>query len=556
MRETLRLVSVLCLLLRFLALPAVAAEHAESAPAATPAQAPLFDNLGDHHHPITTRSKLAQRYFDQGLRLVYAFNHDEAARSFGEAARLDPDCAMAYWGIALARGPNINLPMDQAAEREAFAAAQKALALRPHASEAERAYIEALAGRYALDEGADRRALQVTYADAMREVVRRHPRDDDAATLFAEALMDLHPWDLWKKDGEPQPGTLEILTTLEAVLRRNPDHPGANHYYIHAVEASPHPERGLASAERLGRLMPGAGHIVHMPSHIYARVGRYDEAAAVNARAIAVDRNYIEAFKVGGFYAMMYYPHNIHFRWSVLLAEGRSADALGAADDLARVVPSATLREMPPFEMIAPTRLFTLVRFARWNEVLSEPAPPPDFELATAMWHYGRGLAFCGTDRLGEASGEASQLASLTAQIPADRGAMNNTAGPLLAIATSLLDARIADKRGDREVAIRRLEQAVETQDGLGYNEPPDWYYPVRQSLGAELLAAGRPVEAEAVYRADLQRNPENGWSLFGLAESLRASGDAAKVDESRAVEARLRRAWARADVKPGAIRP
>ena len=556
MRETLRLVSVLGPLFWLLAAPATAAEHAHSTPAATPARAPLFDNLGDHHHPITTRSKLAQRYFDQGLRLVYAFNHDEAVRSFGEAARLDPECAMAYWGIALARGPNINLPMDQAAERAAYEAAQKAQSLRPHASEAERAYIEALARRYSLDEGADRRALQVAYADAMREVARRHPKDDDAATLFAEALMDLRPWDLWQKNGEPQPGTLEILATLEAVLQRNPDHPGANHYYIHALEASPHPERALASAERVGKLMPGAGHIVHMPSHIYARVGRYDDAAEVNARAIAVDRKYIEEFNVGGFYAMMYYPHNIHFRWSALLAEGRSADALGAADDLARVVPIDTFREMPAYEMLGATRLFTLVRFARWQEVLAEPAPPPDLKLATAMWHYGRGLALCGTNRLDEASGEAAQLATVAAGIPADRGAMNNTAGPLLAIATALLDARIAAGRGDRETAIRRLQAAVELQDALGYNEPPDWYYPVRQSLGSQLLAAGRPGEAEAVFRADLQRNPENGWSLFGLAESLRSSGDAGKSEAARDVDARLARAWARADVKPADVRP
>lgn len=527
----------------FLTAAPAAAQHSHgSAPVTASGAPPLFDNLGDHHHPITTASPTAQRYFDQGLRLVYAFNHDEAIRAFQEAARLDPTCAMAYWGVALALGPNINVPVDPEQERTAQEAVQKALSLSSRASEVERAYVEALSKRYSAAPGAGRKALDLAYANAMREVSKRYPDDLDAATLFAEALMDLRPWDYWASDGQPQPGTLEILSTLESVMKRNPNHPGANHYYIHALEASSQPERALPCAERLPGLMPGAGHLVHMPAHIYMRMGRYADASESSARAAAVDRDYIEKWNPQGVYPMMSYAHNLYFLWATLCVEGRSAEALRTARDLAAMVPVEIARQGLQMEFFTLTPLFTLARFGRWEEVLKEPRPPSDLQVTTGMWNYARGLALTATGRLDEAGKEANGVAAVATKMSI----------PLLRIASNVLAGELAARRGQTEDAVRRLQEAIRIQDGLGYRDPPSWYYPVRQSLGAVLLAAGRAAEAEAIYREDLRQNPENGWSLYGLARSLRARK---AEQEAAAAEQRFQRAWARADVTLSASR-
>jgi tetratricopeptide (TPR) repeat protein len=546
-----RTVYFLCLLLCIAAVPVNADHHHAHAPAVSQPP-PLFDDVGALQHPVTTSSSQSQKYFDQGLRLVYAFNHDEATRAFKEAARLDPNCAMAYWGIALTLGPNYNLPVDAERDRAAYEAIQKALSLAPQVSEAERAYIEAIAKRHSSDPKADRKALDTAYADAMREVVKRYPDDLDAATLFAESMMNLRPWGLWSHDGQPQPGTEEIVSTLESVLKRNPEHPGAIHYYIHAVEASNQPERAEPYADRLGKLTPGAGHLVHMPSHIYIRIGRYHDAAEVNAKAAAVDAAYIEKYDIQGPYRMMYYPHNIHFFWASATLEGRSAEALQAARDFAAKLPAEMVRQMPMVEGFYPTYLFALVRFGKWKEILKQPAPPDDLKYSTGMWHYARGWAFAATKRFKKAEAEHAKLAEIAAATPPEARIMMNSGAALLNLAANVLAGEIAAKREKFADAVQFLETAVRQQDELQYEEPPPWYYPVRQSLGAVLLKAGRAEEAEAVYREDLKRNPENGWSLYGLTQSLQAQK---KKEEAGEAEQRFRKAWAQADVKLSASR-
>lgn len=541
------------LVLLLATVPVMADHQHQAPPAAVSTDIPLFDNLGTHHHQITTTSPQAQRYFDQGLRLIYAFNHDEAGRAFKEAARLDPNCAMAYWGLALTLGSNYNLPAIPEREQAAYEAIQKALSLASHASEPERAYIKALAKRHSLAPDADRKALDKAYADAMREVAKRYPNDLDAATFAAEAMMNLRPWGLWTLDGQPQPGTLKIISTLESVLKRNPDHPGAIHYYIHTVEASPQPERAVPFADRLGALMPGAGHLVHMPSHVYIRVGRYADAAASNVRAAAVDAEYIEKHNVQGIYRMMYYPHNIHFIWAAASIEGRSAEALRAARELATKLPPDVARQMPEIEFLYPTPLFALARFGKWEEILQEPAPPADLQYTTGIWHYARGLALAATGRIDEAENEHKKVTAIEDATSPERIVdIGVPVKALLHVASHSLAGEIAARQGKTDDAVRLLEEAVRTQDGLPYSEPPPWYYPVRQSLGAVLLAAGRATKAEAVYRKDLKRNPDNGWSLYGLAQSLRAQKAKKKA---AAVEKRFQKAWARADVKLTASR-
>jgi tetratricopeptide (TPR) repeat protein len=528
--------------------------HVATPPAAASAPAPpppLFTDLGSHHHP-TSCTPQAQAYFDQGLRLIYGFNHDEAVRAFNEAARLDPDCAMAYGGVALAFGPNINLPLDAERAQSAHDALQRAVAAAPKASAAEQAYIAALAKRYSDDPNADRKALDRAYADAMRQVAKQYPDDPDAATLFAEALMDLRPWDLWSADGQPRPETPEIVATLEAVIQAHPTHPGANHYYIHAIEASTQPERGLPSAERLHSLVPGAGHLVHMPSHIYIRTGRYADAAEANRRAIAADERYIAAAQPVGVYPMMYYPHNIHFLWAAATMDGRSAEALQASRQVAANVSPEMARQMPMLEYFMPTPYFALARFGRWAEILAEPAPPDDLLFATAMWHYARGLAYAATGRSADAEREAAALKSLAERIPPDRILGDNQpAGLQLRLASLLLAGEIAARRGDCEAAFPKLEEAVSVQDGMPYMEPPPWYFPSRQALGAVFLQCGRPDAAAVVFRDDLERNPNNGWALFGLSQALRAQEDPAAAQ----TEAQFRKAWSGADVKLTAAR-
>lgn len=512
-----------------------------------PAGERFLPGMGSHRRDVTTTSRLAQRWFDQGLVLAMSFNHDEAIRSFTEAARLDSACAMAWWGIALANGPHINNPaMSPAQSREAWAAISRARAHLDGAPALERTLVEALARRYADPPPEDRRPLDEAYAAAMREAWSRHPDDPDVGWLCAEALMDLRPWDLWAADGSPQPGTDEVLATLERVLELAPDHPGANHLWVHAIEASPRPERGLAAADRLTRLVPGAGHMVHMPAHIYSRVGRWADASAANVRAIEADRRYRAFSPRQGFYNV-YMAHNHHFlAWSSQM-EGRSAAALRAARDMIAGVPPEFLRESAAFaDGYMNIELETLLRFGRWDEVLAAPELPEYLPITRAFRRFARGTAFAALGRLDEAGAEQAAFRDAAARVTEEMFVGNNPARRVLAIAERQLEGEILNRRGDVDGAVGALREAVRLEDALRYNEAPDWLLPVRHALGAVLSRAGRWRDAEAVYREDLGRNPENGWALWGLARALRAQ---VKDAEAAAVEARFRRAWKRADV-------
>jgi tetratricopeptide (TPR) repeat protein len=525
---------------------------ADAAPVEQIDAPPLFDNLGSLHHPITTTSEQAQRYFDQGLRLVYAFNHEEAIRSFEAAIQQDPQAPMPYWGIALALGPNIYSAMEKKHERRAVEMVQKARRLADHTSRGEKAFIEALVVRYVSRKEIKRKGLDEAYAKAMRSVVQEFPEDDDAATLFAEALMDLRPWDFWKPDGRPQPGTDEIIATLETVLARNPDHPGACHYYLHAVEASSQPERALPCAERLPGLMPGAGHLVHMPAHIYMRVGRYHEAVERNQQAAHVDEQYLAGQHQTGDYADGYYTHNLHFLWASLAMEGRNVEAMKAARNLAATITAEEASKDRSKEFYLPTPIFSMIRFGRWEELLREPPPPKGLRLMEGMWRLGRGLALVATGRLPGAEGEHVVLAGLTKQIRRDRTAEGKTEQALLKIAERILSGEIAVRRQRYDDAIRLFDDAIKVEEALPYSEPPLWPLSVRHYLGTALLLAGRPSEAEAVYRADLLRYPDNGWALIGLIQSLRAQQ---KDDQAAEAEDRFKKAWAYADFIPAVPR-
>ena len=508
---------------------------------------PLFDNLGNLHHPISTSSPEAQQYFDQGLRLVFAFNHEEAINSFEEAARLDPKAAMAHWGIALALGPNINLPMDRESEKRAYETIRRAQTLAAGVSPKEQAYIEALAVRYATAPDAKREVLDAAYAEAMKKVWADHPKDADAGTLYAEAMMDVQPWDYWTPQGQPKGHAIEIVATLERALQLNPDHPGACHYYIHAVEASSKPERALACAKRLPDLAPGAGHLVHMPGHIYLRLGMYQEAVERNVHATSVDHDYLAHRKLVGFYPMAYYPHNVHFLWSALTMEGRSKEAMKAAHDLRALVPLEAARKELALEEFTSTLPFALVRFGQWNDVLALPKPPAELSYTTAIWHYARGIAFAATKRFDEAQQEQKALAELAGSITPERTMGVTRVVDLAGIAERVLAGETAARRGQYEQAIDKLNEAAKLEDALRYYEPPLWHIPVRHSLGAVLLQAGRPVEAEAAYRIDLMQHPHNGWALFGLKQSLEAQQ---KMQDAKTTDQEFQKAWARADVK------
>ena len=513
----------------------------------------LYDSLGSYSYRITTASPDAQRWFDQGLRLVYAFNHHEAQRAFREAARLDPTCAMCFWGIALTEGGNYNHPTDADREKKALAAVQQAGALGSGARPAERALIQALAKRHSADPQAKREALDRTYADAMRDVARQFPDDLEASTFFADAMMSLRPWNLWAPDGTPQPGTEEIVETLERVIARNPNHPGALHLYIHAVEASTQPGRAEAAADRLLPLMPGAGHLVHMPSHIYWRVGRYADAVTVNAAAARADRAYFKTAQPSGIYRGLYYPHNIDFIWHSASMQGRSAETIRAAREFAENAPAEMIKQMPDMETAPAAPIVALARFGRWDEVLAYSAPPRDWPYTSGVWRYARGLAFNAKGQAADATRELREVENILTSVPPERTvAFFFRAKNMLQLAANLLAGEIAAKTGDVATAERLLRAAVAEQDTHWFTEPPPWYFPVRQSLGAVLLQAGRASDAEQVYREDLRRNPGNGWSLFGLAQSLKAQGktaDAAQVDEG------FRKAWAQADVRLTASR-
>jgi tetratricopeptide (TPR) repeat protein len=496
----------------------------------------LMSGLGQHHHTISTKSPEAQRFFDQGLTLVFAFNHEEAARAFRRASELDPQSAMAFWGLALALGPCINLDVDPPHEQAAYEAVQKALSLVPGATESERAYIQALAKRYSSDSKVDLRKLDAEYANAMRELSQHYPDDLDAATLYAESLMDLHPWKLWSLDGRPTEDTEEIVAVLESVLRRDPDHIGANHYYIHAVEASRHPEWALASARRLETLAPAAGHLVHMPAHTYMRVGDYSAAAQSTANGANADRAYLrETATFGSMYDMMYYCHSLHF---LAAADSMGGDFLGAkraADELAEHV-GPMLNDMPVAEVYVPTPIFVLVRFHRWDEILRLLPPNPKLAMTTAFWHFARGSALAAKGQIAAAETERRILETAIKQTPAgvEFSFYSNKASTFLVLAANILDARIATAQADPEHSIKHWEKAVEIADELYYGEPPEWFYPVRESLGGALLLNGQAARAEAVFRADLQLYPRNPRSLFGLLRTLEAQKKNANVEEVR----------------------
>jgi len=508
-------------------------------------KAKLLSGLGNHHQTITTRNPQAQRFFDQGLSLAYAFNHAEAARSFREAARLDPQCAMCYWGTAFVLGPNINAAMDTAVVRDAYEAAQEAVRLARDATPRERAYADALVKRYASTPVANRAPLDSAFANAMRDVARAYPDDLDAATIFAEAVMDLSPWSYWNADGSPRPGTAEALAALEKVLKSNPNHPGACHYYIHAVEAV-YPERAVACAERLAALMPAAGHIVHMPGHIYIRVGRYNDAVEANVHAVHADETYIADQRPQGIYPLAYYPHNYHFMAFAATMAGRSAQAVQAARNVVRNVPVDVAAVVPELQLLVPFAHLTLASFGRWDEVLAEPTPPASLRFPTAMVHYARSVAFAAKGRRREASDALDSLRAIAASV---------TTSPhkeVLRIAVEALLGEIHARRGLTDGAIRHFRAAMAIEDGLSYMEPPYWHYPIRHSLGAALLSAGRAGEAETIYREDLKRFPENGWSLYGLRRSLVAQGKAAEAEDAAR---RFEKAWKMADVKLSASR-
>jgi tetratricopeptide (TPR) repeat protein len=511
--------------------------------------AALMPGLGQYHHAISTKNPEAQRFFDQGLTLVFGFNHEEAVRSFERAAELDPRSAMAFWGVALALGPCINLDVDPPHEKAAYEAVQKAASLASGATEKERAYIQALAKRYSPGPKADLRKLDADYAKAMRELSARYPDDLDAAVLYAESLMDLHPWKLWGLDGNAAEGTEEILAVLESVLRRDPSHVGANHYYIHATEASPHPEWAEASARRLETLAPGAGHLVHMPAHTYMRVGDYAGAARSNAAAVDADRVYFRKGGVtGSMYDMMYYCHNLHFLSASYSMGGNFTHAKQAADELAAHV-GPMLHDMPIAEVYAPTPIFVLVRFHRWDEILKLPAPDASLAMTTAFWHFARGSAFAAKGKIGLAEDEQKILEQTRRETPADVefSFYFNKARSFLDLAGNILAARIANAKNDRERAIGHWEKAVEIEDKLYYGEPPEWFYPVRESLGGALLRNGQAESAEAVFRSDLKQYPRNPRSLFGILKSLEAQQKAADAEE---VQRELNDAWKNADVR------
>jgi tetratricopeptide (TPR) repeat protein len=537
---------------------------AACSPAAVPQtsgpKAPLYDNLGNYHYAITTASPDAQKYFDQGLTLSYAFNHAEAIRAFRQATSLDPKCAMCYWGIAFAYGPNINAPITPEAAKEAWQAIEQARAVAAAAPEKERAFIEALAKRYTADPKAERPPLDRAYAEAMRGVTTRFPDDLDAATLFAQSLMDTSPWNYWEKNGSPRAFTNEVLASLESVLARKPDHLGAIHLYIHAVEASPNPGRATQYADKLAALVPGAGHLVHMPAHIYLRTGRYNDASVANQHAIKADEAYFKGDAVPGnmTYQVGYYPHNIHFFVAAASMEGRQADALKAAEEVRAKMHGDMLRDPAMGGMVQHqnlTPLYTKVRFGMWDGVLAEPAPPDNLPFMSAMWHAARGLALAAQGRVKEAETERAAVAAVKDEPALKTTFVSsvNVASAIVAIAHEVLSGEIETRKRRADQAARHFAQAVTFEDDLTYMEPPDWPIPVRQLQGAALLELGRAKEAEDAFRGDMKKFPDNGWSLSGLQASLEQQGRAA---DAAAVKERLAQQWRMSDIQVAAGRP
>jgi tetratricopeptide (TPR) repeat protein len=522
-------------------------------PAAAGAEpVPLYDDLGTYRFPVTTTSAEAQQYVDQGMRLSYAFNHAEAIRAFQRAAELDPQCAMCYWGIAYALGPNINAPITEEAAKAAWEAIGKARGAAG-ANDKERAFINALATRYAADPKAERAPLDTAYAGAMRALTKQYPDDVEAATLFAQSLMDTSPWNYWDKDGNPREFTPEVLTALESVLAKQPDHIGAIHLYIHAVEASPDPRRAERYADTLASLVPGAGHLVHMPAHIYLRTGRFHDASAANENAVKADEAYLKANRVAGnmMYEIGYVPHNYHFFVTSAALEGRQADALRAAEQVKAKMHGDMVRDpamggMVQHMTLAP--LYTKVFFERWDDVLAEPEAPKDLPFMTAMWQTARGLAYAATGRLAEADAARTALAALKDDPSLETLTVSsvNNAAAITAIAYEVLSGEIAARRKQARQAAGHFARAVSLEDDLTYMEPPDWPVPVRRLQGAALLELGRAAEAEAAFRGDLRKFPDNGWSLSGLQASLERQG---KRAEAATVQERFAEMWKAADI-------
>jgi tetratricopeptide (TPR) repeat protein len=541
--------------------PVAPAAPKPAAPRAPAAPAKLLPGLDKVHRAIRTSAPEAQRWFDQGLALVWGFNHTAAIAAFERATELDPQCAMAWWGLAFAHGPHINnTSMDEEASRRAHEAAQRALALvedrrrnaaGPVASErVERDLVHALAVRYAWPPPEDRGALDRAFADAMREVWHQHPLDADVGTIFAEALMDTAPWDLWTPAGEPQPETQEVVATIGMVLALDHLHPQANHLAIHAWEASPMPERAAACADVLRDRVPGSGHLVHMPAHIDLRLGRYDQAIRANQSGIAADLAYVAATGQHGLYDM-YRAHNYHFLVYAAMFEGRSALALDQARELVRQMPAETVDAMPDvLEAFLAVPYHALVRFGRWNDVLAEPEPPATRPVTRATHFYARGMALSALDRLAEADAAHAEFLRAVEAVPESASVGNNAAATVLAIGRALLEGELLYRKGEMDAAFARLREAVAQDEVLKYDEPWGWMQPPAHALGALLLEQGRVEEAEAVYRADLVRHPRNGWALRGLHECLQRRG---AVAEAEAVAAELKQAWARADVQPTA---
>jgi tetratricopeptide (TPR) repeat protein len=531
-----------------------ATESTEVLALAERAGAPLFDGMGDYEMPITTEEQDAQRYFNQGMVLAFAFNHAESIRSFRAAQTLDPTCAMCFWGEALATGPNINVTSKgkvimSAGEREAaFAALQKALALKDNATVREQAYIEALATRYNGDAETDREPLDRAWAEAMGSVVKQYPDDMTAASIYAESLMNTMPWNYWSDDGIAKPETSAVIESLDRVLQAEPDHPLALHLYIHALEASNDPSRAETAADRLANLVPGAGHLVHMPSHIYYRIGRYNDAALANQRAADVDEAYIAACNAQGFYPALYYPHNIHFLWSAATMQGQSALSIESARRVVANVRVEQVQAFPTVEFFRTVPLLSLVRFGKWDDILEEPHPHEGFMFAKSVWHYARGVAYAAKGEAALAKGELDVLVPLQDDVSVRFLDSRDYPGSLLVgIAIELLRGEIAYRAGAFGEAITHFTSAVEKQDSLPYTEPPFWYYPTRQSLGAALMASGDAQGAEAVFRLDLEQYPHNGWSMFGLTQALRAQDKDAQADE---VQMHFEKAWQFADVE------
>lgn len=510
-------------------------------------KAPLLRGLGEHHSAITTSFEKAQRYFNQGLVLMYGFNHAEAIRSFKSAAQLDPNCAMAWWGVAYCEGPNINAPMMPDAYPRAWSALKKAIALKNKVSKREQDYIDALAVRYTEDAPEDRSELDTAFADAMRELANQYPDDLDAQAVFCESIMNLMPWDYWSPAKQPKDLTHELLATLQNILRRDPNHPGANHFFIHAIESGPTPEAGIPSADRLASIAPAAGHLVHMPSHIYVRVGQYDEAAEANVRASRADENYLAQCKQQGLYPAGYYPHNVHFLWYANSLRGNSREAIKAAKKVSDFALDARCGavEGPRLRYL---HILALAQFGKWDKVLKAPKPIDDYPFDQGMYHYARSLAHLANKGLPKAKQEYALFNNvLTADATAEVTSDYFPADKVVLVANHLLKGKIALYQGDEDTAIREMAQAVEQEDEIAYMEPPFWYYSARWSLGATLLRTGNYKEAEQVFRRDLAWLPRNGWALNGLAGALRNQGKTAAADQ---VWREFQSAWQSADVE------